>query len=173
MTPFSNSFRFTTVRTTMNDSAATPLPTFSSDDLIATVDPFALPRPAILVVDDAQEVRDVLLMMLTNTGYEVEVAVDGNSGWAALSRRHFDLVITDYVMPNSNGIELLRRLRAHHPSLPVIMISGYSPWGGTDAALLLQPGLYLDKPFTFETLIHALADLLPHALPMMRRPGIG
>ncbi len=122
-----------------------------------------LPRASVLVIDDEPEVRSIVVQILIRFGCEVEAAKDGAAGWDSLARRSFDLVITDLVMPRLSGLELLRRLRAANPNLPVIVMSGYSPWTTADLDQLLRPGVFLDKPFTFEALIEAVHDLLPAA----------
>ncbi len=127
----------------------------------------AHPRASVLVVDDAPEIRAVVTKILIRFGFEVEVAADGAEGWEAARRRNFDLVITDFVMPRMNGFELLRRLRAASPTLPVIVISGYSPWMDTDLAHLLKPGAFIDKPFMFQTLLDAIRGLLPDKVPAL------
>jgi DNA-binding response OmpR family regulator len=119
-------------------------------------------RACILVVDDDAEIRAVIASILARSGYDVVVAPDGAAGWDASNQKTFDLVITDVVMPRLNGVELLRRLRVANPGMPVIVMSAYSPWGETDGAKLLPPGVYLDKPFTLQTLIDAVEDLLPN-----------
>jgi CheY-like chemotaxis protein len=81
----------------------------------------------VLVVDDEEEVRRVVEVMLKNAGYDVVLAVDGNDALRQFSQRHFDLVICDVFMPNKEGMETLKELRQFNPIVPVIMMSGVAP----------------------------------------------
>ena len=79
----------------------------------------------ILVVDDSITVREVERRLLENSGYEVEVAVDGVDGWNSLNVRTFDLVVSDIDMPRMNGLELIARIKADAQlgRIPVIIVS--------------------------------------------------
>jgi len=79
----------------------------------------------ILFVDDEEQIRKLLTTYLTRQGYEVAVATDGYEGLKAIRMRAPDLVITDVMMPNMNGFELTRRLRADHRTarIPILMLS--------------------------------------------------
>ncbi len=69
-------------------------------------------RKRVLVVDDSITVREVERQLLTNRGYEVEVAVDGEDGWTVACAGKFDLIISDVDMPHLNGLDLVRRIKA-------------------------------------------------------------
>src|SRR5437763_9816948 len=79
----------------------------------------------VLFVDDEEQIRKLLSTWLTRHGYEVTVANDGWEALKAIRTKAPDLVITDVNMPNMNGLELTRRLRADHRTarIPVIMLS--------------------------------------------------
>jgi pilus assembly protein CpaE len=79
----------------------------------------------ILFVDDEEQIRKLLTTYLTRQGYDVAVATDGYEGLKAIRMRAPDLVITDVMMPNMNGFELTRRLRADHRTarIPILMLS--------------------------------------------------
>jgi DNA-binding response OmpR family regulator len=85
----------------------------------------ALPR-RVLVVDDDPVVRRIVGSTLGRAGFLAVYAVDGDAGWLELQQQDVELVITDRSMPNADGLELIRRIRAsvRHASLPVIMLSG-------------------------------------------------
>ncbi|HEX6241034.1 MAG TPA: PAS domain-containing protein [Polyangiales bacterium] len=124
----------------------------------------------ILLVEDVQLVRELLRDQLQAAGYEVLTAADGVAALgvlASLSRmragrqaaRPVDGLISDVVMPNMGGIELLRIVREQFPSLPCMLMSGYAP------AVLGEPNnpptaTLLRKPFSGRELCHAVADLL-------------
>lgn len=78
----------------------------------------------ILVIDDNPLVRATLRSILDAAGYEVVLASDGQAGLAEFRRQPSDLVITDIVMPEIEGIETIRQLRGLAPKLPILAISG-------------------------------------------------
>ncbi len=84
-----------------------------------------MPGERVLFVDDEEQIRKLLSTWLTRQGYEVTVANDGWEALKAVRAKAPDLVITDVNMPNMNGLELTRRLRADHRTarIPVIMLS--------------------------------------------------
>jgi CheY-like chemotaxis protein len=85
----------------------------------------APPRRRVLLVDDEQDFLEMLALALARRGFEV-VAVDGGvTALAAARAQKFDLAITDFKMPDVDGIELVRALKALDPALPVIVASGY------------------------------------------------
>ncbi len=79
----------------------------------------------LLVVDDNPQNRDLLLRRLTGSGYQIEIAEDGEQALEKINQAHYDLVLLDQMMPGMSGLDLLRLLRAtYSPSqLPVIMVS--------------------------------------------------
>src|ERR1700719_4976767 len=79
-------------------------------------------KKRILVVDDEPQITRVLRTSLAGSGYEVRTADDGHSGLRSAREWQPDLVITDISMPNMNGIELCRQLRAES-ALPIIVLS--------------------------------------------------
>lgn len=88
--------------------------------------------PKILVVDDDVDVLRVLQLFLERAGYEVTTVDDGNEAVARYSAEPHDLVITDIVMPEKEGIETIADLRALNPSLPIVAISGGGRIGAQD-----------------------------------------
>lgn len=84
-----------------------------------------MPGENILFVDDEEQIRKLLSTYLQRQGYQVTVATDGHEGLRAIRAKVPDLVITDVTMPNMNGFELVRRLRADHRTarIPILMLS--------------------------------------------------
>ena len=81
-------------------------------------------RPArILVVDDEAHVRSMISATLERQGYDVQMASSGREAFETLEQNSFDLVLTDIVMQDGNGIVLLERVHAQQPHLPVVMVT--------------------------------------------------
>jgi len=78
----------------------------------------------ILVVDDHKEIRDLLSKLFLSTGYEVDTAEDGEVAMKKVKENRYDLVVTDYMMPKMDGIDLLKRLKMENPRLSILMMSG-------------------------------------------------
>lgn len=85
----------------------------------------SLPRGRVLVVDDDVSSRTALNDLLTDEGYEVEVAQDGFKALSKIAELTPDLVITDQKMPGMDGLELLRQLTSRDDSVPVVMVTAF------------------------------------------------
>lgn len=79
----------------------------------------------ILVVDDDKAIRELLKEFFQELGYEITTAENGTEAVAALNAHNFDCVISDHVMPDMNGLELLEQLRKQSKNVPFLMITGY------------------------------------------------
>ncbi len=102
----------------------------------------------ILVVDDEEIVCHSIKKILSRKGYTVENALDVESAVQKISNTSYDLVITDLMMPKTNGMELLQIIRDHYPELEVVMITGYASIESAVKATKLGASSYLPKPFT-------------------------
>lgn len=78
----------------------------------------------ILIIDDDETIRSVFNRFLTGKGYEVVVAADGRQGLRSLEEQPVDLVITDIMMPETDGLEVVMAIRGKEFDIPVIAISG-------------------------------------------------
>jgi two-component system cell cycle sensor histidine kinase/response regulator CckA len=106
----------------------------------------------ILLVDDDPLVNRSTRSLLQRRGYEVESAFDGVEALDCLERgTSFDLIITDVVMPRMGGLELVRQVRQRHPSMPIILISGYSE-EQEGSAKFPRDCPFLAKPFAWQDL---------------------
>ncbi len=113
----------------------------------------------ILVIDDDKEIRKMLKVMLEGAGHEITEAVDGSEGIEKFRNNPTDLIITDVVMPEKDGIEVMLDLKREFPDVRIIVISG----GGivpSDYYLDCVKGLgavyTLPKPLDFSTLLAAV-----------------
>jgi DNA-binding response OmpR family regulator len=118
-------------------------------------------RNRILVVDDDSDVRHRNVMLLTDSGYDVEDATNGADGWEALQDRHFDLVITDNRMPKMSGVEMIEKLRFSRMTIPVIMATGHMPTFEFARKPWLRPDLAMVIPFSDDEFLAAIKNLLP------------
>jgi len=80
--------------------------------------------PRILIVDDEPEILRLLARRLTRRGYQVSQASGSQEALARLQEAIFDLAILDYMMPDTNGLELARRCRTRQPTLQVLILTG-------------------------------------------------
>ena len=119
-------------------------------------------KAKILVIDDDSGVRQVVCKALSTVGYESVEAADGRDGFNAFARGGVDLVITDVIMPDQEGMETIEQIREVDPDVPIIAISGscteeFSP---LHDARLMGASHTMGKPFQMEDLLSAVRHLL-------------
>jgi two-component system response regulator AtoC len=118
-------------------------------------------RGRVLVVDDAEGIRHYLASLLELRGFAVDTAEDGRSALALLdSGAAPDVMILDVMMPGLDGLETLRRVRASHADLPVVMLSVVGKAATIVEAMQIGAADYLNKPFEEEELEALLAKVL-------------
>jgi two-component system cell cycle sensor histidine kinase/response regulator CckA len=132
--------------------------------VLPAVDRRGLPggSETLLLVEDEAAVRSSARRLLERHGYTVIEARHGADGLRIVEQgdQKIDLVLTDLVMPEMGGRELVERLRARHPALKVLFMSGYSQRAVTvDGAMPPATG-FVEKPFTVEQLTHRLREIL-------------
>ena len=135
-------------------------------ELSADADARAVARPQrparILVVDDETHVRSMIGATLERQGYDVQLASNGHEAAAIVEGNAFDLVLTDIVMQDGNGIALLERIRAQQPHLPVIIVTAIHDIGVAIDAMRRGAYDYLLKPFEREHLVATVLRALEH-----------
>ena len=109
-------------------------------------------KARILVVDDDRSALSALRQLLGDSGYAVESAEDGVAALEIADERHPDVVVTDLDMPRMNGMELLEKLRARDPDLPVIVVTSLQDTASAVAAMRAGAEDYLTKPLEFDAL---------------------
>jgi DNA-binding NtrC family response regulator len=117
----------------------------------------------VLLIDDEQMVRKIVRKMLERSSHEVTEAENGRLGLEQLKTGTFDLVITDIIMPEMEGVETLLTVREQYPSVKVIAMSGGGRTGNIDflsAAEKLGASAILHKPFTLGSLTAAIETTL-------------
>jgi DNA-binding NtrC family response regulator len=107
-------------------------------------------------------VRAFLEMALTRAGHRVIAARSGPDALdvGRRSREPIDLLIADVVMPGLSGPEVAERLRAHHPEMHVLFLSGYTSHAALPERMTAEPNAFLQKPFTAETLLAKVRERL-------------
>ena len=118
--------------------------------------------PRILVIDDDSQIRELLRKILEREGYEVFLAQDGEEGVKLQRQTDADIIITDIIMPEKEGIETIVEIKRDSPETKIIVISG---GGRLDATSLLEMADRLgvhysfEKPFDRQELLAAVRDL--------------
>lgn len=114
----------------------------------------------ILVIDDERAIRSVLKDILSNEGYKVEEAIDGEDGWKKFVAGTFDVVLCDIKMPKMDGIEFLSKALLEKPEVPIIIISGH---GNIETAVdAVKKGAfdYISKPPDLNRLLITIRNAL-------------
>lgn len=113
----------------------------------------------VLLVDDEEFILETAREALFDAGYRVFTAEGGEAALSRVENDEIDIVVTDLRMPEMDGFDLIRTLRARHPNLPIVAASGVAD-GRTDEALEAGANAFLAKPFSAETLQSTLHEAL-------------
>jgi CheY-like chemotaxis protein len=127
---------------------------------------------SILIIDDEEDIRDALQIVLESVGHNVKVASNGNEAVELQRSEPADLIITDVIMPGKNGVDTIKEIRQEFPGVRIIAISGgggvqpteYVPEAITTTAYLAAAkeagaDMVFTKPFERKDLIQAVDDL--------------
>lgn len=117
----------------------------------------------ILIIDDEPQIRSMLKLMLEREGYEVVEAPDGVEGIKIYRQNPADLIITDLIMPNKDGIGMIIDLKKEFPDVNIIAMSGgglNKPDGYLKGAKKLGAACTLTKPIDREEMLRAVKDIL-------------
>ena len=119
----------------------------------------------ILVVEDDKIIRQLSATWLASSGYQVAAAENGAAGWEALHANDFDLLITDHAMPKLTGLELVKKVRSAHMTLPVILATGVLPEAELERHPWLQLSATLLKPYSPQQLLQTVQSVLHATAP--------
>jgi DNA-binding NtrC family response regulator len=119
-----------------------------------------MPRSTILVIDDEPNILTTVRRSLEIEGFTVEVASNGAVGLAKLGERDVDLVLLDVMMPGEGGLEILPRIRAAHPDVMVIMMSGNATVETAVQATKLGAHDFIEKPLYGDKLLLTVQNAL-------------
>jgi len=116
----------------------------------------------ILVVDDSESIREVLVFALESAGYQVIAAIDGLDAMKFLDGRHIDLVLTDYHMPHMTGLQLIGEIRKMDPYkfVPILILTTENQVELMREAKSSGATGWLMKPFNTEKLIQTLRKVI-------------
>ena len=117
----------------------------------------------LLVVDDDENLRSMLGAALRHHGYDVALAADGVAALTSLANRRPALVVLDVMMPNVDGFEVLRRMRADNDTTPVLFLTAREETEAKVRGLRLGADDYLEKPFSLEELVARIEAILRRA----------
>ena len=126
-------------------------------------------RQRILVVEDESDLRQLNAEVLIDAGYQVDVADDGTTAWAALQLSQYDLLITDQFLPKLSGVELLKKIHDARMSLPVIMVTEILPTWEFALHPCLQAATMLRKPYSMGKFLGMVKGVLAKTAPV----GVG
>lgn len=116
----------------------------------------------ILIVDDEEPIREVLSSLLESAGYQCKQAANGNEALKQVESKTFDLMLSDILMPEMNGLELLEQVHRRDPDLPVIMVTAMHDISAAIGAIRSGAYDYLLKPFEREQLNLSVRRALEH-----------
>ncbi len=114
----------------------------------------------VAVIDDERGIRNSLEEILSAEGYEVSSAADGLEGVALVKSQKPDVVFCDIKMPNSDGVEVLERIRAFAPDLPVIMISGHATIDTAVESIKKGAFDFIEKPLDLNRILITIKNAL-------------
>ena len=117
----------------------------------------------VLVVDDEPLLSDLLSMALRYEGWEVRTAATGNAAVSAARQFRPDVVVLDLMLPDIDGLEVLRRLRGHRADVPVLFLTARDAVEDRIAGLTAGGDDYVTKPFSLEEVVARLRALLRRA----------
>jgi DNA-binding NtrC family response regulator len=123
----------------------------------------------ILVVDDEEGARELFNTILTDEGYEVALAINGEDGISQFKNALFDLVVTDIKMPGMDGLQLLQEIRKTGSKADVIMVTAYGEVESYLKAMSLGAAEYINKPIRIKELKRIVHKVLTER---KARPGV-
>ena len=119
-------------------------------------------KETVLVVEDEDEVRNLVSEMLRFYGYNVLEAANASNALSIFEKyqKSIDLILTDIIMPQMSGTELIERILTHHPDIKVLYMSGYTDNTLVDHGLLADEKYFIQKPFSSANLVEKVRLIL-------------
>ncbi|MDP7112554.1 MAG: response regulator transcription factor, partial [Myxococcota bacterium] len=123
-------------------------------------------KPSILIIEDDPSIVLGLRINLSKAGFTVRTAADGHIGLAELARERPDLVLLDLMLPGVDGLEILRQIRGHDGTLPVVVLTALGAEDDKVRGLDLGANDYVTKPFS-------VAELVARVRAALRTASLG
>ncbi len=116
--------------------------------------------PQVLIMEDEASVAKGLGMVLSEEGYQVDLAMTGRSALDSFNQKIFDLLVADLRLPDIDGMEVIKQVKRRRPDTEVLVITGYSTVTTAVEAMKLGASDYLSKPFTEDEFLAAVKGAL-------------
>ena len=114
----------------------------------------------VLVVDDEEPMRELMVALLSRQGHQCITARNGNEALNKISQHKFDAVITDIVMPEMDGIALTKEILILYPDLPIMVMTGYSGEYSAESAIAAGARDFINKPFSIDEFILRFSKMM-------------
>ena len=124
----------------------------------------------ILLIEDDEWVRDSLILFFEGEGCHLLALETAEEGMEALKRHDYDIIISDYRLPGTDGLEFLKRIQEAHPQAMKILISAYGGKEVVSEATMVGIQDFIEKPFTTKTIEESLSRLIKNRYQKMRNP---
>ena len=117
-------------------------------------------RKKLLIIDDEEELREVLVALLEETNLDISLASNGMEGIERIRHEHFDAILSDEKMPKKTGLDVLKWMHENGVKIPFIMHTGYGQRDMMVEAQRLGAFAFIDKPWDERKLISTVKDAL-------------
>lgn len=114
----------------------------------------------VLVVEDEKSLSEIMYEVLVDSGYQVELACNGIEGYEKFSQKNIDLIISDIMMPNMDGWEMIKLIRKKNNDIPIIVLSALSEESDEIKGFDLGVNDYIAKPFSFKIFQKRIESIL-------------
>ncbi len=113
----------------------------------------------ILVVDDNDSFRDLLRDVLTERGFKISEAVNGEDALQMMEKGFYDMAIADLEMPRLNGLEFTKRVKSRTPRFPIVMVTAYASFYQPSEILAAGVDAFLQKPIPMDKLVRVVEQI--------------
>jgi DNA-binding NtrC family response regulator len=114
----------------------------------------------ILIIDDDENIRKVVAVLLQDQGYKVDIAESGSEAIEKTGKSHFDLMLIDIKLPDMEGTELLEKMQDMSPRIRKIMVTGYPTLQNAIASINRGANAYIVKPFDVDKMLAVIKTQL-------------
>ncbi|MGM9994062.1 MAG: response regulator transcription factor [Candidatus Avigastranaerophilus sp.] len=126
--------------------------------------------PRLLIADDDNEIRELLEFDLSHSGYETDIAKDGEEALQKALANNYDLILLDVMMPKINGFDVCKHIRSTKPAVPVLMLTAKGTIGDKTQGFDSGADDYIVKPFDIqEVLLRVRALVRRHQAPVEKK----